>query len=197
MAWPATAPNVTAVDRQSSAAPAATTFRNNAAVIVLAVAIAAADFREPMHSRKERNLILDPDEFYILASKGAVQVLPDYSAEMVPFDPLVGEFRVYYAGSSATRAPAGAGRARFWRYARARYPSSSSMARSSAGSFTRECWSDLTRSTASASARTTKRRGSSYPSISEPERAKSSAAYAACTGLARRASDSSPGKCYF
>ena len=60
-----------------------------------------------MHSRKERNLILDPDEFYILASKGAVQVLPDYSAEMVPFDPLVGEFRVYYAGSSATRAPAG------------------------------------------------------------------------------------------
>jgi hypothetical protein len=42
----------------------------------------------------------------ILASKEAVQVLPDYSAEMVPFDPLVGEFRVYYAGSSATRAPA-------------------------------------------------------------------------------------------
>jgi dCTP deaminase len=41
----------------------------------------------------------------------SVQVLPDYSAEMVPFDPLVGEFRVYYAGSSATRAPAGAARA--------------------------------------------------------------------------------------
>jgi 2'-deoxycytidine 5'-triphosphate deaminase DCD len=44
-----------------------------------------ADFWEPMHSRKERNLILDPGEFYILASKEAVQVLPDYSAEMVPF----------------------------------------------------------------------------------------------------------------
>ena len=66
-----------------------------------------ADFWEPMHSCKERTLILDPGEFYILASKEAVQVLPDYSAEMVPFDPLVGEFRVYYAGSSATRAPAG------------------------------------------------------------------------------------------
>ena len=43
-------------------------------------------------------LILDPDEFYILASKEAVQVPPDYAAEMVPFDPLVGEFRVHYAG---------------------------------------------------------------------------------------------------
>ena len=57
-----------------------------------------ADFWEPMHSRKERNLILDPGEFYILASKEAVQVPPDYAAEMVPFDPLVGEFRVHYAG---------------------------------------------------------------------------------------------------
>jgi dCTP deaminase len=57
-----------------------------------------ADFWEPMHARKDRSLILDPDEFYILASKEAVQVPPDYAAEMVPFDPLVGEFRVHYAG---------------------------------------------------------------------------------------------------
>ena len=85
-----------------------------------------ADFWEPMHSRKERNLILDPREFYILAWKEAVPVLPDYSAEIVPFDPLVGEFRVYYAGSSATRAPAGAARARCWRCARAKCRSSSS-----------------------------------------------------------------------
>ena len=27
-----------------------------------------------------------------------MQVPPDYAAEMVPFDPLVGEFRVHYAG---------------------------------------------------------------------------------------------------
>jgi dCTP deaminase len=40
-----------------------------------------ADFWEPMHSRKERNLILDPGEFYILASKEAVQVLPNYAAK--------------------------------------------------------------------------------------------------------------------
>src|SRR5262245_16949907 len=57
-----------------------------------------ADFWEPIHTRKDKSLILDPDEFYILASKEAVQVPPDYAAEMVPFDPLVGEFRVHYAG---------------------------------------------------------------------------------------------------
>jgi dCTP deaminase len=58
----------------------------------------AADFWEPIAARADRNLILDPDEFYILASTEAVQVPPDYAAEMVPFDPLVGEFRVHYAG---------------------------------------------------------------------------------------------------
>ncbi|HKM88962.1 MAG TPA: 2'-deoxycytidine 5'-triphosphate deaminase [Xanthobacteraceae bacterium] len=57
-----------------------------------------ADFWEPIAARADKNLILDPDEFYILASTEAVQVPPDYAAEMVPFDPLVGEFRVHYAG---------------------------------------------------------------------------------------------------
>jgi dCTP deaminase len=57
-----------------------------------------ADFWEPIKARKDESLILDPNEFYILASKEAVQVPPDYAAEMVPFDPLVGEFRVHYAG---------------------------------------------------------------------------------------------------
>jgi dCTP deaminase len=57
-----------------------------------------AEFWEPMAARADRSLILDPNEFYILASKEAVQVPPAYAAEMVPFDPLVGEFRVHYAG---------------------------------------------------------------------------------------------------
>jgi dCTP deaminase len=57
-----------------------------------------AEFWEPIRARTDRSLILDPDEFYILASKEAVQVPPDYAAEMVPFDPLMGEFRVHYAG---------------------------------------------------------------------------------------------------
>jgi dCTP deaminase len=57
-----------------------------------------ADFWEPIAARADNSLILDPDEFYIWASNEAVQVPPDYAAEMVPFDPLVGEFRVHYAG---------------------------------------------------------------------------------------------------
>lgn len=59
---------------------------------------AVEDFWEPISARPDGSLILDPGEFYILASKEAVQVPPDYAAEMVPFDPLVGEFRVHYAG---------------------------------------------------------------------------------------------------
>ena len=61
-------------------------------------ALDVEDFWEPIQARPDRSLILDPGEFYILASKEAVQVPPNYAAEMVPFDPLVGEFRVHYAG---------------------------------------------------------------------------------------------------
>ncbi len=56
------------------------------------------DYWEPLYDRGTGELILDPDEFYILVSREAVHVPPDYAAEMVPFDPLVGEFRVHYAG---------------------------------------------------------------------------------------------------
>ncbi len=59
---------------------------------------AITEYWEPIAARADNSLILDPNEFYILASKEAVQVPPDYAAEMVPFDPLVGEFRVHYAG---------------------------------------------------------------------------------------------------
>ena len=56
------------------------------------------DFWEPICNRGSADLILDPDEFYILVSREAVHVPPLYAAEMTPFDPLVGEFRVHYAG---------------------------------------------------------------------------------------------------
>lgn len=56
------------------------------------------DFWEPLYSRGGNELILDPDEFYILVSNEAVHVPPLYAAEMTPYDPLVGEFRVHYAG---------------------------------------------------------------------------------------------------
>ncbi|MDQ0455219.1 2'-deoxycytidine 5'-triphosphate deaminase [Rhizobium paknamense] len=56
------------------------------------------DFWEPLYSRGRNELILDPDEFYILVSREAVHVPPLYAAEMTPYDTLVGEFRVHYAG---------------------------------------------------------------------------------------------------
>ena len=63
---------------------------------------AIADYWEPIHvdanKSKSHRLILDPDQFYILASKEAVHVPPTHAAEMMPFNPLVGEFRVHYAG---------------------------------------------------------------------------------------------------
>ncbi len=58
---------------------------------------AVADYWEPIRGEQGR-LILDPDQFYILASKEAVVVPATHAAEMVPFNPLVGEFRVHYAG---------------------------------------------------------------------------------------------------
>jgi len=45
-----------------------------------------------------KNLILEPGDFYILASRERVRVPPEFAAEMVPFDPADGEFRIHYAG---------------------------------------------------------------------------------------------------
>jgi len=56
------------------------------------------DYWEPLRAGREPELVLDPDQFYILASKEAVHVPPTHAAEMIPFNPLVGEFRVHYAG---------------------------------------------------------------------------------------------------
>lgn len=61
-------------------------------------ALDVLDYWEPILGRGQGELILDPDEFYILVSREAVHVPPDFAAEMTPFDPLVGEFRVHYAG---------------------------------------------------------------------------------------------------
>jgi dCTP deaminase len=55
------------------------------------------DFWEPLEPRRGE-LLLDPGEFYILASKEAVDIPALQAAEMTPIDPSVGEFRVHYAG---------------------------------------------------------------------------------------------------
>ncbi len=58
----------------------------------------AREFFEPIPPQKSGFIILDPDEFYILASKEALVIPPDYAAEMMPINPGLGEFRVHYAG---------------------------------------------------------------------------------------------------
>jgi dCTP deaminase len=57
-----------------------------------------ADYWDPIRPRADGRLILDPDEFYILASREKLHIPPDLAAEMVPIDPAMGEFRVHYAG---------------------------------------------------------------------------------------------------
>ncbi|MBK8176431.1 MAG: 2'-deoxycytidine 5'-triphosphate deaminase [Rhodospirillales bacterium] len=55
-------------------------------------------FWEPVFADRHGSVVLNPGDFYILASKEAVTVPPDYAAEMRPYDTRVGEFRVHYAG---------------------------------------------------------------------------------------------------
>jgi dCTP deaminase len=57
----------------------------------------ASEFWEEVRS-KDGRIILDPGAFYILVSREAVTIPPDYAAEMAPFLAMVGEFRVHYAG---------------------------------------------------------------------------------------------------
>jgi len=59
---------------------------------------AVRDFWDPVFTRKGTGIILDPDDFYILASREAVAIPTDQAAEMLAYDTLVGEFRVHYAG---------------------------------------------------------------------------------------------------
>lgn len=57
-------------------------------------------FWEPLRAAQSGpgGLILNPDEFYILASKEFITVPLDHAAEMRAYDTKVGEFRVHYAG---------------------------------------------------------------------------------------------------
>jgi dCTP deaminase len=59
---------------------------------------ATEEFWEVRHQNASKSLILEPGDFYILASKERVSVPPEFAAEMVPFDPSDGEFRIHYAG---------------------------------------------------------------------------------------------------
>ena len=56
------------------------------------------EFWEPIHRSQSKTLILDTEDFYILASREKVRIPAMYAAEMVPYDPTIGEFRIHYAG---------------------------------------------------------------------------------------------------
>jgi dCTP deaminase len=58
----------------------------------------SGDFWDPVPAPGRQGLILDPADFYILASRESVKVPPGFAAEMIAYDTLVGEFRVHYAG---------------------------------------------------------------------------------------------------
>jgi dCTP deaminase len=56
------------------------------------------EYWEVVRTPRSKRLILHPHEFYILASSERIGVPPTHAAEMVPFDPSIGEFRIHYAG---------------------------------------------------------------------------------------------------
>ncbi len=57
-----------------------------------------ADFWTPIYRNERLQFVLEPNEFYILASKQRVRVPADLAAEMLPYDLATQEFRVHYAG---------------------------------------------------------------------------------------------------
>jgi dCTP deaminase len=58
----------------------------------------ATDFWIPIHSPNSKRVVLDPGDFYLMASKERFSVPPSYAAEMEPFDQSIGDFSVHYAG---------------------------------------------------------------------------------------------------
>ncbi|MEK4033697.1 2'-deoxycytidine 5'-triphosphate deaminase [Methylocystis sp. IM3] len=55
------------------------------------------DYWDRLPARDGR-LILDPGDFYILASRERLAIPAELAAEMAPMDAAIGEFRVHYAG---------------------------------------------------------------------------------------------------
>ena len=58
----------------------------------------AAGWFEPLHAGDDGTLVLQPEEFYLLASLERLGLPPDLAAEMLPYDVGMGELRTNYAG---------------------------------------------------------------------------------------------------
>ena len=54
------------------------------------------EFWEPIWPSSQ--LVLEPEDFYLLRSREQIAIPPDLAAEMVAFDPTSGELRTHYAG---------------------------------------------------------------------------------------------------
>jgi dCTP deaminase len=88
------------VDLKSLTGPIGWRARRHAALIDVdaPAALDAEEYFEAIEAPRSGFIILDPDEFYILASREALSIPPDFAAEMTPISPGLGEFRVHYAG---------------------------------------------------------------------------------------------------
>ena len=71
---------------------------HNARIVDLDARQAPNGYWERITECPNGQLILNPGDFYILGSEDQVRIPPEHAAEMVPFDPAVGEIRVHYAG---------------------------------------------------------------------------------------------------
>lgn len=57
------------------------------------------DFWEPIYKPKNSGgIVLNPEDFYIMASRERLVVPPEYSSEMMAYETTAGELRVHYAG---------------------------------------------------------------------------------------------------
>ena len=57
-----------------------------------------ADFWEPIYAQQDDHLILEPEAFYIFASKERCRIPGHLAAEMIAYDTGSGELRTHYAG---------------------------------------------------------------------------------------------------
>ncbi len=57
-----------------------------------------SDFWEPIYSQHDDHLILEPEAFYIFASKERCRIPKELAAEMIAYDTGSGELRTHYAG---------------------------------------------------------------------------------------------------
>lgn len=56
------------------------------------------EFWEPIYARKDKQFILEPEAFYIFASKERIRVPSHLACEMIAYDTGSGELRTHYAG---------------------------------------------------------------------------------------------------